>query len=63
LGKEVHSEKSLNQISGKTESRERFGPVGAQKEKKQGLLLLSGENRENGHAAQVAVFQRDAEIK
>jgi hypothetical protein len=62
LGKGVHSEKTLNQISGETESGERFGPVGAQKEKKQGLLPLSGKNRENGHATQVAVYKRDAAI-
>jgi hypothetical protein len=63
LGKGVHSEKSLNQISGKTEKRESFGPVGAQREKKQGLLPLSGKNRENEHATQVAVFQLVAEIE
>jgi hypothetical protein len=48
---------------GKPEKREKFGPVWAKNEKNRGFLLLSGDNRENRHATQVAVFQRDAEIE
>jgi hypothetical protein len=42
--------------------RERFGLVGAQKEKTQRLFPLSEKIRENRHVAQVAVYQRDAAI-